>query len=122
MILDSNIVIYAAKPEHEALRQFVAEHSPSVSAVSYVEVCGYHKLTDRERRHFHEFFEAATVLPISEAVLEEAIRLRQQRKISLGESLVAATAIVHDLTLVTRNVRDFAWIPDLDVLNPLDRT
>lgn len=46
MILDSNSIIYAAKPEYDFLREFIAENSPSVSAASYVEVLGYHKLTN----------------------------------------------------------------------------
>ena len=36
MLLDSNIIIYAAKPEHEDLRRLIAEKAPSVTAVSYV--------------------------------------------------------------------------------------
>ncbi|MFH1115877.1 MAG: twitching motility protein PilT [Pseudomonadota bacterium] len=59
MLIDSNIIIYAAKPEHSALRQFIGNYSPAVSAVSYVEVLGYHRLTDQERRHFEAFFSAA---------------------------------------------------------------
>jgi hypothetical protein len=38
MLLDSNIVIYAVQPDHSALRKFIADHNPSVSAISYVEV------------------------------------------------------------------------------------
>jgi hypothetical protein len=38
MLLDSNVIIYAAKPEHGSLRRLIAEKSPAVSAISYVEV------------------------------------------------------------------------------------
>jgi predicted nucleic acid-binding protein len=119
MLLDSNIIIYAAKPEHADLRKFIADHVPAVSAVSFVEVLGYHRLTAAERQHFEEFFAAATVLPISEAVLVQAVQLRQNRKMTLGDSLVAATALVHSRTLVTSNTKDFAWIPGLALHNPL---
>ena len=61
MLIDSNIVIYAAKPEHEALRRFIARHVPAVSVVSYVEVVGYHRLTEQDRRYFEDFFIAAPV-------------------------------------------------------------
>jgi hypothetical protein len=43
MLLDSNIIIYASQPEYPLLRQFIAEQSPAVSALSYVEVLGYHR-------------------------------------------------------------------------------
>ena len=42
MLIDSNIIVYAAKPEYADLRRFIAEHAPTVSAISYVGVLGYH--------------------------------------------------------------------------------
>ena len=62
----------------------------------------------------------ARVLPLSQAVLDRAVALRQQRKMSLGDALVAGTALTHGLTLVTRNVEDFQWIQGLSLLNPFD--
>jgi predicted nucleic acid-binding protein len=118
MLIDSNIVIYAAKPEHADLRRFVAQHGPAVSAVTVVEVLGYHRLTAVERQHFEEFFAAATVLPITDAALEQAIKLRQIRKMTLADSLIAGTALVSGRTLVTRNTKDFDWVAGLTLLNP----
>ncbi|MFL6290977.1 MAG: type II toxin-antitoxin system VapC family toxin [Thermoanaerobaculia bacterium] len=118
MLLDSNIIIYSAQPENEFLRRLIAEKAPAVSAVSYVEVLGYHRLTEVERRYFAAFFAEARILPLSQPVLDEAVRLRQAKKIKLGDSLVAGTALLHDLTLVTRNVDDFIGIDGLRILNP----
>jgi hypothetical protein len=50
----------------------------------------------------------------------EAIRLRQSRSIKLGDSIIAATALCHGLTLATRNTADFDWIDGLKLLNPVD--
>ncbi len=119
MLIDSNIIIYAAKPEHSPLRRFIAEHIPAVSAVSYVEVVGYHRLNEVEQLHLEEFFASSTVLAISESVLQQAVQLRQIKKMSLGDALVAGTALVHNLTLVTHNTKDFDWIPSLSLLDPL---
>src|SRR3954447_13350457 len=118
MLLDSNVIIYSAQPENEFLRQLIAERAPAVSAVSYVEVLGYYRLTETERRYFEAFFAEARALPLSQPVLDEAVRLRQAKKIKLGDSLVAGTALLHDLTLVTRNIDDFTGIDGLRILNP----
>jgi predicted nucleic acid-binding protein len=118
MLLESNIIIYAAQPAHAFLRQFIADNAPAVSAVSYVEVLGYHKLTEPDRQTLEGFFAAATVLPITHDVLDRAVALRQAKKMTLGDALVAATALVHGRKLVTRNVKDFSWIAGLDLLDP----
>jgi predicted nucleic acid-binding protein len=119
MLIDSNIIIYAAQPNCADLRHFIVENAPVTSAVSYVEVLGFHKLTETDRQHFTDFFAAATVLPITRPILDQAVSLRQIKKMTLGDSLIAATCLVHQLTLVTRNTRDFVWIPGLGVLDPL---
>jgi hypothetical protein len=119
MLIDSNVIIYAAQPAHGALREFVAQHAPAVSAVSYVEVLGYHGLTEQERREFEAFFAVAQVLPLSQDVLDQAVKLRQLRKMTLGDSLIAGTALAHGLALVTCNDADFKWIAGLSLVNPL---
>jgi predicted nucleic acid-binding protein len=93
------------------LRKWIAANSPAVSAISMVEVLGYHKITEVERKHFESFFAAATVHPLSEAVLTRAIQLRQARKISLGDSLVAATALTLGCELSTHNTDDYKHVP-----------
>lgn len=120
MLLDSNIIIYSAQPEYAQLRELIAEHSPAVSSLSYLEVLGYHLLTKQQRQYFEEFFQVAQVLPISQGVLTQAVALRQQRRMTLGDSIIAGTALIHELTLITRNISDFRWIADLKLLNPFD--
>lgn len=119
MLLDSNIIIYAARPENVALRQFMETHSLAVSDISYIEVLGYHRLSEDDRHILESFFQIAERLPLSETVVQWAIRLRQRRKMSLGDSIVAATAIAYERTLVTHNTNDFRWIEEIGLVDPL---
>lgn len=59
------------------------------------------------------------VLPVDERVADRWGRLVSQtgRPVLAIDSLLAATALHHDLTLVTRNVRDFSY-PELEIVNP----
>ncbi len=91
-----------------------------MSAVSYVEVLGYHPLEEEERQYLEAFFRVAQVLPLSQAIPNQAVALRQQRNMSLGDALVAGTTLVHGRTLVTRHVEDFRWMPGLLLWNPFD--
>ena len=119
MILDRNLIIYAAKPEYPGLRRLIAARSPAVSAVSKVEVLGYHKLSEDDRQQFEKFFAASQVLPVSDAVVARAIVLRQSRKMSLGDALIAATALESGRELHTHNLKDFEGIPGLVVIDPI---
>ncbi len=119
MLLDSNIIIYAAQPQYDNLRQLISDHVPAVSVISYIEVLGYHELSEVEKRLLEQFFAAAEVIPLDGASADKAVELRQLRRMSLGDSIVAATAMVHGLTLLTHNTKDFQWISDLLLLDPL---
>lgn len=58
------------------------------------------------------------VLPMDSAAFREWVRLRHRKSDTLIEdAMIAATARVHRLTVVTRNTRDFAPF-SVDLLNP----
>jgi toxin FitB len=56
---------------------------------------------------------AMTEYPVNRQVAEEAGRIRREVGIRLPDALIAATALVHGLTVHTRNVADFARVPGL---------
>lgn len=118
-ILDSNVVIYAADPAYASLRTFVRKGTAAVSIITVVEALGYHAIKPSEQTFLEEFFSTAMLLLIGDAVVDKAVELRQMRKMSLGDALIAATALTTGRTLVTRNTKDFAWIPGLTLLDPL---
>jgi hypothetical protein len=72
-----------------------------------------------KREFLDEFFDAAEVLPVSQAVVTESIQLRQQRRVSLGDAMIAGTALSRNLTLATHNTGDFDWIESLRLVDPL---
>ena len=59
------------------------------------------------------------VLPVDAAVAEQWGRMSAIRPVPVVDALLAATARVNGLTLVTRNVADVAGL-DVDVLNPFE--
>jgi predicted nucleic acid-binding protein len=119
MLADSNLLIYAAKPEYAGLEAWMAEHVDSVSAVSLVEVLGYHRMTPEVLQLLTRLFAPLRVKYPTGLTFDMAINLRQQRKMSVGDALIAATCLEHNEPLATANVDDFKWIAGLDVVNPL---
>jgi len=57
-------------------------------------------------------------LAVDRAVAELGGRLRREHGVRIADALIAATALVHDLALLTRNVRDFAGVPALRLHAP----
>ena len=59
------------------------------------------------------------ILPVTETVALRCARLHVPDKKPERDALIAATALVHDLAVVTRNVKDFLPM-NVAVLNPWD--
>jgi predicted nucleic acid-binding protein len=59
------------------------------------------------------------ILPVTETVALRCARLHVPDKKPERDALIAATALVHDLAVVTRNVKDFSPM-NVAVLNPWD--
>ena len=120
MLLDSNIIIYAAQSEYAYLRQLIAGYGDAaISAVSLIEIFGYPDLDEEDNRIFQEILRKVRVLAITPDIVALATWLRQQRRIGIGDAIIAATALVHNLTLMTRNTRDFRWIDNLNLYDPM---
>ena len=120
MIIDSNIIIYSVRPEHIKLRFFLASNFIICSQISVVKTLGYHLLDDQDKQFLEYFFQDVYVVRIEDAIIKIAIELKQKRKVTLGDSIIAATAALHyNFPLVTNNESDFTHIPGLAVINPL---
>jgi predicted nucleic acid-binding protein len=118
MIVDSNVIIYSIQQGYEKLQEYLLERSSQVcaSAITKIEVVGFHKLDDAEKEEFEAFFRLVTLLPITSEVVAEAIRLRQQRRRSLGDAIIAASALLYNQPVLTNNVADFNDIAGVQVI------
>ena len=121
-LIDSNIIIYSGANENSWLRELFYESNSFFSSISKIEVLGFHQITGEQVTYFLEIFKLLKVLPVDSGVIDKAISLRQQKKLTLGDSIIAATALLHNLTLITRNVDDFSHISTLNIENPFNRT
>lgn len=118
MLLDSNILIYSAKPGGEHLRAWVEDASAMVSIVSRIEALGFPRITAEEKSALEAALQSLPEMGLTEAVASRAITLRQERKMALADAIIAATALVHELPLVTRNVADFKHVAGLKLIDP----
>jgi predicted nucleic acid-binding protein len=70
------------------------------------------------------FLDGIELVPLSRAIVERfgiirgSLSRQQRQQVGDLDLLIAATALAHDLTLVTRNLRDFQLITGLRLYEP----
>jgi tRNA(fMet)-specific endonuclease VapC len=107
------------------LKQYLRAHG----RFTFSEVSCYETLRGLRKKHataqlqhFAEFCRHAELLPVSYDVLDRAASLwadGQQRGVTVGDGdlMIAATAMLHRLPLVTANPRHFEWITGLTLFD-----
>ena len=119
-LIDTNILIYSGEAQFAPLLlPFVTDATNCVSIVSHVETLGFHRIIPQQVLYFQSVFQILQTIPIEDTIVQEAIKIRQMKKMSLGDAFIAATALVHGLEIVSRNTTDFSGIPGLIVVNPM---
>jgi predicted nucleic acid-binding protein len=89
-----------------------------ISVIVRIEVLGFNDLPNKILA-MEEFMNTAFLFPLDEAVTKETILLRREHgKLKLGDAIIAATALIHELDLVSRNTSDFKNIKGLQVIDP----
>ena len=115
--LDTNIIIYIA---NATLGEDIVGNEPIVyPSIVHIESLGYPTIKSVEEQRIRELLATFTNIPLTDTIIEIAVNLRQSKNMSLGDAIVAATAIDNDCLLWTANTKDFEHIDGLDLLNPL---
>ncbi|OOQ59289.1 type II toxin-antitoxin system VapC family toxin [Mucilaginibacter pedocola] len=118
-LIDTNVILdYTADvmPIQIAryLEDILDEQGFYISVINRIELLGHISATE----DLAIFLDTAIIHHLTEEVVEQTISLRKIKKIKLPDAVIAATAIVHDHILITRNIRDFQNISGLKVIDP----
>ena len=120
-LLDTNVWIYAMSAEPSSSRALLismADEWCGYSAMTRLEVLSHSSLTPSDIADWRALLAGAAEVPVSDAVVEEAARLRRTVRMKTPDAIIAATALLENAALVTRNIGDFRRVPDLKVIEP----
>jgi predicted nucleic acid-binding protein len=119
-LIDTNVIIDFSQQRFtsSSARQVakILDNSPKISAITQIELLGFSIVP----LQIKEFVDIADILDIDKSVIFRTIEIRRLYKIKLPDAIIAATALEHNLTLLTHNISDFKKINDVKLVNPYD--
>jgi len=123
---DTNTAIYYLQRQfspsaEQFMDSILQEYQPSISAITEIELLCWKTASESDLAVLKDFIEDSVVFELEKEIKLKTAELRKTNKIKLPDAIIAATAVVRNLTLLTRNVSDFQNIQDLSVLNPWDK-
>ena len=95
----------------------IVDDIPHVPVITKIEVLRFNA-PENAYKILVDFMDNSLVYGLNDPVVASTIQLGKSRKIKLPNAVIAATALVYDLTLLTRNESDFKNISGLQVVNP----
>jgi predicted nucleic acid-binding protein len=117
-LLDTNTIIdFSANRLSDKAYKYIADiidDTPQISIINKIELLGFNNVP----RQIITFTENAFVITLDDAIVNQTILLRKKHKIKLPDAIIAATALIFNLTIVTNNSDDFKNITGIEVLNP----
>jgi len=122
-LIDTSILIYhtaGSAIAKEFLANLIASKAFNISIITRIEFLGWHSQTADGFEKCQRLVKLSNILPVTEEVADKAIELRRYRNVKLADAIIAATAVVNDLKLVTRNPDDFKELTALQIVNPFE--
>jgi predicted nucleic acid-binding protein len=118
-LIDSNTVIdFLDKRLPEKAGIFITTIEPVISIITQIEIFSKSDLVDSDLSKIQLFIDIAKIYPVDTAIALQTIDIRVKYKTKLPDAVIAATAIYHNLILITRNISDFKKIEELEVIDP----
>ena len=124
-LIDTNVLIdYIngnAAPAFAANVEQAFVEGSVVSVITTMELLGWRGHSEHSRRDAENLLRGMGELGLARPVVDQVITLRSQLAIKLPDAIVAATALIEGLPLMTSNSGDFKAVPGLTLLDPAEQ-
>lgn len=120
---DTNIAIYYLQQQfsfsaEKFMDELLVKEVPVISVITEIELLCWKTATERDLNVLRSFVNDAFVIELEQLIKEKTVDLRKMYKIKLPDAIIAATALVYNLTLITRDTGDFKKIDMLSIIDP----
>lgn len=118
-LTDTNTIIdYLENKLPEKSSVIIDNIDIQLSVISRIELLVWQKASDEQLKILEDFIGASFVFGLSEDVILKSIEIRKHCRLKLPDAIIAATAVVNDLILITRNTSDFEKVDLLRRVDP----
>ena len=119
-LADTNIIIYLLKDELPTNELEIFTNSFGISVVSKIEFLGWKGFNEKEFLQAKEVVDNIDIFDLSNEIVLKTIQIKREQRIKTPDAIIAATCLIENRILVTRNKKDFNKIQDLTVHNPFE--
>jgi predicted nucleic acid-binding protein len=121
-LIDSNILIdyisqkFSGNPEQKLDSIFDKEFFCSI--ISRLEVLGF-DAPQQSLDNIGQFLHTGNMYALTDEIADQTITIRRVLpKMKLSDAIIAATAVTHNLVLLTHNISDFKGVKNLEIQDP----
>lgn len=120
---DTNAAIYYLQQQfppggEKFMDDLLKVEQPVISAITEIELLCWKTATEKDLEILHSFINDALVIELEQPIKLKTADIRKAHHIKLPDAIIAATSLVYDLTLLSRNLADFKNIAGLKIINP----
>jgi len=118
-LIDTNTAIdYLNNKLPDNKAALLEEDRLNISVITRMELLAWRNASPKQIVTLQDFISSTYVYGSDEPVILKGIEIRKNYLVKLPDAIIAATALVHNYTLFTRNISDFKNIKNLKILNP----
>ncbi len=122
---DTNTAIYYLQKQfptsaEKFIDSILITTPPVLSAVTEIELLSWKTDQQSDLDILQSFINDSIIIEIDAAVKIKTAETRKSYKIKLADAIIAASALLNNHTLLTRNTSDFQAIQELKIINPWD--
>ena len=121
-LLDTNAVIYYFKGMQKAVAVFKliedANEEVNLSVITKIELLSFDN--EDELKNIDRLLVNSRIFSLDDEIVDKTIEVRRKYKLKLPDAIIAATAMINNLILVTHNKKDFKKTRGLKIIDPLN--
>ena len=105
-------------PKGISFMDSIVDEESVISFISEIELQVWNPPDPADMLIYSEFVAESNIITVEDAIIKKTIEIRKNQKLKIPDAIIAATAIVNRLTLVSDNDIDFKNVPGLKYINP----